>query len=166
VAGWEIAVVDEALVLRPHQEWDASERCPIGRDPRTMTVAELEALGFQRRAPVKIIRAKCLDCCCGNVAEVRRCGQIDCPSWPYRPRDRSVAGATFRDCGGGGPKPGPCPRPVKLRARANRATPSRRVGVAAPCRDVWQALAYTGSAAARRARLGRGCRATRLSGGA
>lgn len=30
------------------------------------------------------IRAKCLDCCCGHSAEVRKCTATDCPLWPYR----------------------------------------------------------------------------------
>lgn len=32
----------------------------------------------------KAIRLKCLDCCCGNSAEVRRCVVRNCPLWPYR----------------------------------------------------------------------------------
>lgn len=32
----------------------------------------------------KAIRLKCLDCCCGNSAEVRRCASIKCPLWRYR----------------------------------------------------------------------------------
>ena len=32
----------------------------------------------------KAIRAKCLDCCCGNSAEVRRCPAANCPLWRYR----------------------------------------------------------------------------------
>ena len=32
----------------------------------------------------KAIRLKCLDCCCGNNAEVRRCQTIGCPLWRYR----------------------------------------------------------------------------------
>lgn len=32
----------------------------------------------------KAIRLKCLDCCCGNSAEVRRCPATDCPLWGYR----------------------------------------------------------------------------------
>lgn len=27
---------------------------------------------------------KCLDCCCGNPAEVRRCPMRECPLWRYR----------------------------------------------------------------------------------
>ena len=32
----------------------------------------------------KAIRLKCLDCCCGNSAEVRRCPATNCPLWRYR----------------------------------------------------------------------------------
>lgn len=32
----------------------------------------------------KAIRLKCLDCCCGNSSEVRRCTCINCPLWRYR----------------------------------------------------------------------------------
>jgi len=34
--------------------------------------------------PVKAIRAKCLDCMCDQIAEVRRCPCEDCPLYPYR----------------------------------------------------------------------------------
>lgn len=30
------------------------------------------------------IREKCMDCCCGNRAEVRRCTAVKCPLWRYR----------------------------------------------------------------------------------
>ena len=32
----------------------------------------------------KAIRLKCLDCCCGKSAEVRRCSATSCPLWRYR----------------------------------------------------------------------------------
>ena len=32
----------------------------------------------------KAIRLKCLDCCCGNSGEVRRCELRKCPLWPFR----------------------------------------------------------------------------------
>ena len=32
----------------------------------------------------KAIRLKCLDCCGGNHAEVRRCPVTQCPLWRYR----------------------------------------------------------------------------------
>ena len=32
----------------------------------------------------KAIRAKCLDCCCGNAAEVRRCPAVNCPLHDFR----------------------------------------------------------------------------------
>ncbi len=34
--------------------------------------------------PMKAIRAKCLDCMCGQVNEVRLCPSTDCPLYPYR----------------------------------------------------------------------------------
>lgn len=41
--------------------------------------------------PIKAIRAKCLDCCCGNVAEVRRCPSEKCALYPYRMGKRPKA---------------------------------------------------------------------------
>lgn len=32
----------------------------------------------------KAIRLKCLDCCCGQAAEVRKCPAESCPLWRYR----------------------------------------------------------------------------------
>ena len=32
----------------------------------------------------KAIRNKCLECCCDNAAEVRRCTVVRCPLFPYR----------------------------------------------------------------------------------
>ena len=34
--------------------------------------------------PVKAIRAKCLDCCCGHANEVRACTVETCALHPYR----------------------------------------------------------------------------------
>lgn len=34
--------------------------------------------------PIKAIRAKCLDCCCGQYKEVKLCPCSDCPLYPYR----------------------------------------------------------------------------------
>ena len=34
--------------------------------------------------PIKAIRAKCLDCCCGNPNEVRLCPISTCSLYPYR----------------------------------------------------------------------------------
>lgn len=39
---------------------------------------------MERLTRGKAIRMKCLDCCCGNSAEVRRCHIKDCPLWRYR----------------------------------------------------------------------------------
>jgi hypothetical protein len=34
--------------------------------------------------PVKAIRHKCLDCCCGSSQEVQLCPVHDCSLYPYR----------------------------------------------------------------------------------
>jgi hypothetical protein len=56
----------------------------VGRDPRAMSLAELEAVGHARLSPTEAIRAKCLDCCAGSPHEVRLCVATLCPSWPFR----------------------------------------------------------------------------------
>jgi len=35
-------------------------------------------------SPLKAIRFKCLECCCNNAAEVKRCHITDCTLWPFR----------------------------------------------------------------------------------
>ena len=42
--------------------------------------------------PVKAIRAKCLDCCCGHPSEVRICTALKCPLYPYRMGKRPKEG--------------------------------------------------------------------------
>lgn len=37
-----------------------------------------------KRTPLQAVRAKCLDCCCGNRAEVRLCTITECPLHEYR----------------------------------------------------------------------------------
>lgn len=34
--------------------------------------------------PLKAIREKCLDCCCGQSTEVRLCTAIKCPLYEFR----------------------------------------------------------------------------------
>ena len=34
--------------------------------------------------PIKAIRARCLDCCCGSAKEVELCHIPDCSLYPYR----------------------------------------------------------------------------------
>jgi len=36
------------------------------------------------KTPIKSIRAKCIDCCCGQIKEVRLCPAKTCPLWGYR----------------------------------------------------------------------------------
>ena len=34
--------------------------------------------------PIKAIREKCIDCCCGQKQEVKDCPIFDCPLWGFR----------------------------------------------------------------------------------
>ena len=43
--------------------------------------------GYTKIPLLKVIRKKCLDCCCGQHSEVRKCNITDCPLWPYRMGD-------------------------------------------------------------------------------
>lgn len=70
--------------MKPHMEMDPTEGCPIGRDPRTMTRTELEALGHTKAPLLSLIRQNCIECAGHSPAEVRRCGLLACPFWPYR----------------------------------------------------------------------------------
>lgn len=39
---------------------------------------------MERITRAKAIRLKCIDCCCDNVSEVRKCPAKHCPLWRYR----------------------------------------------------------------------------------
>lgn len=39
---------------------------------------------MERVSRSKAIRLKCIDCCGGNMAEVRKCDITTCPLWRYR----------------------------------------------------------------------------------
>lgn len=60
------------------------DRHLVGRDPRDMSNEEFSRLKHKKMNPMKVIRAKCLDCCVGQPAEVRKCTAVDCALWPYR----------------------------------------------------------------------------------
>src|SRR5882672_4763556 len=56
----------------------------IGRDPRTVGVGEFASGGHVVGPLLRVIQAKCLDCCGGSAGEVRKCTATGCPLWPYR----------------------------------------------------------------------------------
>ena len=43
-----------------------------------------EVNNMERIGRAKAIRLKCIDCCCGNTAEVRKCPATNCPLWRFR----------------------------------------------------------------------------------
>ena len=68
------------LEISPHES-DEGEL--IGKHPNDVP-SDFLSLNFRAQNPLKAIRAKCLDCCCGNAAEVRKCPAVDCSLWPFR----------------------------------------------------------------------------------
>lgn len=56
---------------------------------------------MERISRSKAIRLKCIDCCCGNMAEVRKCDIKSCPLWRYRMgkeiKDTSSENTSFCD---------------------------------------------------------------------
>lgn len=70
---------------------DATTGQKIGQHPDEISEAALTALGHTARLPLEVIRMKCRDCCCGQLAEVRKCTSVRCPLWPYRLGQRPKA---------------------------------------------------------------------------
>lgn len=65
--------------------WLETERGElIGRDPREVSVPELNEWGHSKQPILQAIRDRCLDCCVFQPAEVRKCVSVSCASWPYR----------------------------------------------------------------------------------
>ena len=56
----------------------------IGRDARDVSGAELIDAGHKVDSLLTVIRKKCLDCCVGQISEVRLCTATACDLWPYR----------------------------------------------------------------------------------
>ena len=54
--------------------------------------AELRNLGGPT-SPIKAIRAKCVDCSGGSLAEARKCVAIRCALWPFRQGVNTFHGA-------------------------------------------------------------------------
>ena len=67
-----------------------------GMDPDSLPLDVLRTI--HPGGPVlSAIRAKCLDCCCGNVAEVRKCTAAGCALWPHRMGKNPFHGARGRE---------------------------------------------------------------------
>lgn len=71
-------------MMKPHLEFDERENGLVGRDPRKLSIAELERMNRPKITRADAIREKCIDCCAGSPGEVRKCTMIDCALWPFR----------------------------------------------------------------------------------
>jgi hypothetical protein len=68
------------LEVSPH-EVDAGQK--VGKLPGSVGLEQLRVLEHPE-SPIRAIRSKCLDCCCGAASEVRKCVAVTCPLWPLR----------------------------------------------------------------------------------
>jgi hypothetical protein len=71
---------EELLEPCPYQG-DGSEL--VGKIPSEVP-SEILSRYHGEKNPLKAIRARCLDCCCDQPGEVRKCTAVTCPSWPFR----------------------------------------------------------------------------------
>jgi len=55
-----------------------------GENPSLLSKKNFEELGHKGLAPLKAIRANCVECSGGSAAEARKCVTVTCPLWPYR----------------------------------------------------------------------------------
>jgi len=81
----------------------------VGRDPRRIAEPDWRAAGLPFPTLAEAARAKCLDCCGGQLREVRFCLALACPLWPFR-----MGTDPFRGMRGGSPETGsllPIPDP-------------------------------------------------------
>jgi len=73
---------DDFLEISPYQA-DGGEL--IGKHPADLS-PQILSQKFTAQNPQKAIREKCIDCCCGDTSEVRKCVAVDCALWPFRMR--------------------------------------------------------------------------------
>lgn len=54
------------------------------KHPKQTSKSEFASLGHEAQPILSVIRAKCIDCCCGAYSEVANCTSMKCALWPYR----------------------------------------------------------------------------------
>jgi len=76
------AVARARLLMPSPYESDGGEL--VGKDPKDLTKEDFDASGIPVLMPLRAVRAKCMDCCGENAAEVRKCVTFRCALWPMR----------------------------------------------------------------------------------
>lgn len=62
---------------------EKSPGCFEGKNPNALSPGEL-ALDHRKLPILRVIRAKCLDCCVGQKSKVAKCTAVACALWSYR----------------------------------------------------------------------------------
>ena len=92
---WKALPISERPSFYALAKDDLMERSPIesdgghliGCDPRRLskeTLAKYYPVEPGGAGNGRVVRAKCLDCCCYQEAEIRKCTALACALWPYR----------------------------------------------------------------------------------
>ena len=68
----------------------------VGRLPRSIKLQDLRLLGHPE-SPIKAIRAKCIECSGGSMAEARLCRLTHCALWAFRMGHNPFFGKTDHD---------------------------------------------------------------------
>jgi hypothetical protein len=76
--------IDRTGGLLEVSPYEADGLAIIGRDPKLIPADAFFEAGVDLLPMPKAIRAKCLDCCGGSPAEVRKCVSVKCALWPMR----------------------------------------------------------------------------------
>jgi hypothetical protein len=71
---------EDLLESSPYQS-DGGEL--IGKLPSDVP-SEILSLYHGEKNPLKALWARCLDCCCDQPGEIRKCVAVECPNWPFR----------------------------------------------------------------------------------
>jgi hypothetical protein len=65
--------------MEAYLELATSATLRLGKLPRSVAPKDLRP-----ESPIKAIRAKCVDCSGGSMAEARLCALTHCPLWAFR----------------------------------------------------------------------------------
>lgn len=74
--GHTVVEYAQLIIASQASESPSSHQDKITKSRRRQIIME--------QSPLKSIRAKCLDCCCGQVSEVKNCQIEQCALWKYR----------------------------------------------------------------------------------
>ena len=80
-----------------NEEYEASTRKTTDAEEFRKLKEKYSGDETNKISPIKAIRQKCLDCCCGQRTEVQLCPATDCPLWIFRFGKNPFSNRTLTD---------------------------------------------------------------------